>query len=512
MTDDAGPLDPTVSGDDPLSWQIQTATCRLLYRHPSRGAGQAAALVPDAALGFPRISRDRRTYVFTVRRGLHFSDGRPIGPANYATAINRLLSPRLKEEYWRSYVADVVGAHDVIEGRAQRASGLEARGRRLIVRLTAPSGDLVERFAFLAPLCPVPLNLPPQAADILPGSGPYYVAARVPNRSITLRRNPRYRGPLPRRPATIQFVVGGTTSSIFRDADRGRLDVAWAGTPPELMSGALRRYVASAVKRYGINRGRLFRLAHAQTFYLALNSDRPLFRNNPQLRRAVNYALNRREILAQGPASFSAPTDQFLAPSIAGYRDAALYPLDRPDVARARQAARGHLRGGRAVLYVPSTPVGLRRAVVIRKNLAAIGLRIETRSMAFPVLAARITTRGEPFDIAYITWIADYLDPGAWLGLLHGRSIRKTGSGNLSYFDDPQVNRKLTDADRLTGAARYRAFGRLEHEIMREYAPVAPLFNVDSPLLVSGRLGCVMAVAYFLDLGSLCFNPKPSDR
>lgn len=132
--------------------------------------------------------------------------------------------------------------------------------------------------------------------------------------------------------------------------------------------------------------------------------------------------------------------------------------------------------------------------------------------MAFPVLGARITTRGEPFDIAYITWIADYLDPGAWLGLLHGRSIRKTGSGNLSYFDDPQVNRKLTDADRLTGAARYRAFGRLEHEIMRENAPVAPLFNVDSPLLVSGRLGCVMAVAYFLDLGSLCFNPKPSDR
>ena len=45
-------------------------------------------------------------------------------------------------------------------------------------------------------------------------------------------------------------------------------------------------------------------------------------------------------------------TDYYLPSSLTGYIHAPVYPLSRPDVAKARALARGHTRGGHATLYV----------------------------------------------------------------------------------------------------------------------------------------------------------------
>ena len=49
---------------------------------------------------------------------------------------------------------------------------------------------------------------------------------------------------------------------------------------------------------YGVNKSRFFVAPGYQTLCLALNTARPLFANNPQLRRAVNYAIDRHALVA----------------------------------------------------------------------------------------------------------------------------------------------------------------------------------------------------------------------
>ena len=84
-------------------------------------------------------------------------------------------------------------------------------------------------------------------------------------------------------------------------------------------------------------------------------------------------------------------------------------------------------------------------------------------------------------------------------------TIGKAGNANWSYFNSPRWNSALRRASRLTGEARYRAYGRLDVELARDEAP-AVAYGVDSALtLVSARTGCVIVNPY-LDLAAVCLK------
>ena len=109
-----------------------------------------------------------------------------------------------------------------------------------------------------------------------------------------------------------------------------------------------------------------------------LNTSSRLFRSNVPLRRAVNLAVDRN---AFGPGGLGARlTDQVLPPSLPGYHNAKIYPLRRPNLARARQLARGHLRGGKAILYVADQPLVLGIGQTLKQQLSAIGLDVDVRA------------------------------------------------------------------------------------------------------------------------------------
>jgi ABC-type transport system substrate-binding protein len=233
-----------------------------------------------------------------------------------------------------------------------------------------------------------------------------------------------------------------------------------------------------------------------------------LFRGNPRLRRAVNFALDRPEILRQGGYLRGRRTDQLLPPLMPGAADENIYPIRGPDLGTARRLADRHLRGRQAVLYVANEPGALRRADIISSNLAAIGLTVQTQSFPRDELIARAATRGEPFDLILTGSHAAYPDPADIVSrLLDGRSIRARDNFNLSYFDVPAVNRALERAASLGVPRRYETIGRLETEILRRYAPVAPLFHPYNYVLVSERVRCFSSgVALGADYGSFCLN------
>lgn len=483
LAQDIDSLDPalafTVS-----SWGIENATCAPLLRLASSRRG-GIRLVPEAAVARPRVTDGGHTYTFTVRRGLRFSDGSAIAAANFAAAVARFRDPAMRS-YALGLYADVVS--------------IRATGRRLVVRLTRPNGDLPTRFA-LPWTCPVPRGFPvdPAGIDLLVGSGPYRVARRVRGERVVLEPNRFYAGPRRAGIARAELSVVGIGDAAVRAVEQGRADFT-GNVPPELRQ--------ELVGRFGLGRQRLFRVPNAITFYVAMNTSRPLFRGNPRLRRAVNFALDRAEIVrATGNPLGYRRTDQLLSEALPGWRDADLYPLKGPNLRVARRLARGNLRGGRAVLYTGATPFWMRQAEIIRYNLRQIGLGVDVKPFAQSVLQARAGTPGEPYDLAAGLWIADFPDPANMiLPLLSPENARKSsGNLNLSYFDDPGYGRRMVFSARLTGEARFRAFTRLERELLRDAAPVAPLFSASSFVFISPRVGCFhVDRVYWLDLAGVC--------
>ncbi|HEX4929193.1 MAG TPA: ABC transporter substrate-binding protein, partial [Gaiellaceae bacterium] len=63
---------------DVLGWQMLYSTNMFLMNYPDKPAPEGSRLFPEAAAGFPRVSKDGKTYTFTIRSGIKFSDGSPL--------------------------------------------------------------------------------------------------------------------------------------------------------------------------------------------------------------------------------------------------------------------------------------------------------------------------------------------------------------------------------------------------------------------------------------------------
>src|SRR5947199_6548963 len=71
---DVTTLDPQIDYEF-LGGAILWITCVKLVYYPDVPAPRGSQLQPEAAVGLPRVSRDGRTYTFTVRSGFRFNTG-----------------------------------------------------------------------------------------------------------------------------------------------------------------------------------------------------------------------------------------------------------------------------------------------------------------------------------------------------------------------------------------------------------------------------------------------------
>ena len=244
------------------------------------------------------------------------------------------------------------------------------------------------------------------------------------------------------------------------------------------------------ISKYGINHKQFFVEPGLTLKLYALNSSRPLFKDNPELRRAVNIALNRTELVLRGPEQ---PTDQYLPPLVGGFKDHQIYALEG-DTRRAKALAEGHLRTGKAVFYVPDWPQKLSAAQVLQEQLAEIGLAVEIRRLAeFATASAylgRLGNADEPWDLAVVIWTPDYVDPSGYVNRL--LDSQSAGGTNLARFDDGASINLMRRAARRQGSARDNAYTSLDLQLGRDVAPLAPIAVLNEATLVSARTGCVV--------------------
>ncbi len=193
-------------------------------------------------------------------------------------------------------------------------------------------------------------------------------------------------------------------------------------------------------------------------------------------------------------------TDQMLPPALA--RPASIYPLEGADPATARKwLARATIKPTTLVLYANNTPQGVALAQTLVHNLKQIGIDVQVKYFYFNVVAAKIATPGEPFDLALSGWIADYGDAaGFFVPLLY----RGSGVSGVN-LDDPRVNARIEAANRLTGEARRKAWADLDVDLMRDNPPWAPLVHNQIRTFVSRSTGCVLDhPVYSFDIAAAC--------
>jgi oligopeptide transport system substrate-binding protein len=486
------------------SWAVEYATCLKLVSYPDAAGAAGAKLVGEAA-PLPAVTDGGRTLHFQIRAGQRFSNGKTVTAADFAYSISRTLSPVLQSPA-QAYGSAIAGAGAYMSGKAKTLAGVTAKGQTLTIRLEADDPSFVSKLS-MPFFCVVPTGTPivKTGVQTVPGAGPYYIAGRKPGRSTILRRNPFYTGTRPHALAAITLAAGSTDTANALLVRSGKLD----GTLGASFADAAQLY-----SLYGPN-SPAARAGHQQFFvdptlavsFFAMNTSRPTFAS-ADVRRAVNYAIDRTSLARQSGAYAGVPTDHYLAPGLLGSGGTQVYPTTGPDLSRARALAGTAKRT--AVLYTCNLEPCANRAAVITADLAKIGITVETRQFAFPALYAKIGTKDEPFDLADISFAADYPDPGDFLAAqLDSRNIHDTNNSTFAYLNDAKADKLLRTAEAASGPARAAAWQAAEKYLVSDAAPWAAYSFASDRDLYSARVGCqTYQPIYGMDLASLCVKPK----
>jgi peptide/nickel transport system substrate-binding protein len=470
--------DPTLAYGS-ASWQLEYATGLRLFNYPDKPAPIGSKLVPEAAQGFPVISDDGKTYTITVKDGFKFSDGTPVKAENFEYAINRALSPKMQSPV-ATFITDIVGAEDVLDGKATKASGVTVDGNKLTIKLKEPDGGLLAKLGMpFFQAIPTDLPIDSKGVNAYPSAGPYYFASRQVGRSITLKKNPHYTGDRPQNVDQIQIDVNTNVNQSLLQVKANQVDYDMGGLPPTSHS--------QLASQYGVNKEQYQVHPLVETDYMALNTARPMF-STVAMRQAANYAIDRPGLLRTFGAYAGVLTDQILPPGMGGYKNADIYPLQGPDYAKAKQLAAG--KCGDVKLWSSNSPIGTDQAQVLKYNLAQMGCTVEIKLWQGYQIFTVAGKRGADYDVAVLGWSQDYPDPYDFIDvLLNGNNIHAENNNNLAYLNDKDLNAKLAAANKLTGDARYNTYGNLDISIMRDLAPWASVDNRNQRDFVSSSVG-----------------------
>jgi peptide/nickel transport system substrate-binding protein len=282
-------LDPNV-----INFAGQAPLQTLLYNGLTR-YDRKMKVVGDLATSW-RSSPDLKTWWFTLRKGVKYSNGRAFTPEDVRNNILRVLDPKVPSQ--------------------QRANAKDIRSVRVIsptlirMKLGSPSALLPNA---LVDIKMSDTNDVENLAKSGTGTGPYKVAEFVPNQSLRLVPNPYHFGGKACL-QEIEFVRSPDPTAMLTDFKAGGLDVIWQVRPtdvPALQGGSW-----TFLKPPGISGAHVWEL----------DTTSPPF-NDVRARQALSYATNR---IAMNIASFSGLATPSLGNSLISALSPAYYRKLKP--------------------------------------------------------------------------------------------------------------------------------------------------------------------------------------
>jgi peptide/nickel transport system substrate-binding protein len=468
----------------------------LTYRHVSGLGGYK--LVPGLATAMPRISRGGRVYTFKLRKGLRYSNGRAVRASDFKFTIERLYRATSQGVGFYEPIAGAKAYENRCKSRCSGSiGGIRANNKTRTIRitLTSPRGDFMTILALLF-AAPVPSGTPDtdQSTHPIPSTGPYRITSYDPNRGFTMVRN-RFFKPtkfIPQgRPSRITVELIGDANTAVQRVISGRADYTNAAIPADRIASVR-------------SRGQLRLRNAANTYYFWMNTRVAPF-NKLAVRKAVNYAIDRKALNRIVWGGLGHATQNVLPPTYPSYKALNLYPRN---VSRARTLIRqAGVRGDSVTVWARNVSDSVDAAQYYVSVLNSIGfnakLNILPRATYYTTIG-NVSTRAQT---GWARWLEDYPHPLDWFDvLLNGNRITAQDNNNYAWYSNARTNRmieSLKRAPRLTSKVNAR-WTQVERLIMQQ-APWAPWSNRVFPEFFSRGMGCItIQILYGVDYNRIC--------
>lgn len=429
---------------------------------PLYAINAAGQLEPRLAVALPQLSADGLKAQVQLRQGVHFHDGTPFNAAAMVFSLERFLA---------------IGKLSYLLG--DRVSAARAVGPYTIeLTLKRPFSPLAELLSAvnLTPLSPSAyknhrdrfLN------DRFVGTGPYRLSFFTGQQ----QRLEPFAGYWGAKPANggIDLVSLSNSTALYGALQSGEVDVLLSTSLEIDQQAALQRQAAAGSLQVGSGPA-------LEIGYLTMLTDQPPL-NDPRLRQAVAYSLDRNTISRRVTLGLRQPLRELVPPSLKG-SDPQAWPSYNPAKARQLYRQAGYCQGKRLALpltFRSNIPADRMFALTWQAQLQQdLGDCVELEVTGMEATTAYRQLGEGAFPLILLEWMGDFPDADNYLVPLLGceeaqgeRCLKGASAASGSFWAKPGLQQDLERSASVAGPARAALLRRIQRQTAaaNPYLPV----------------------------------------
>jgi oligopeptide transport system substrate-binding protein len=452
-------LDPALSTDSYAVTVIQQVFDGLVQFDKNLN------VVPAIAKSW-KISPDGLTYIFNLRNGVTFHNGREVVAGDFVYSFARILDPATRSSS-SDFFSEILGAKEFLEKKTKEVRGLVAENKYTL------------RIVLAKPYAPFLSILATKGAKVIPkeeversapgfgkfpvGTGPFKFVSMKEETEIVLEANGNYFEGRPYLDKVIfKIFHGSPREEIFLRFKGEELEESFI--PFDEVEGVLKS------KRYILLQKPILSLRmYAMNFQME-----PL--RKPEVRRAIGLAVPKEEIGKEVLKGIGLLTDQIIPLGMPGYKPIMASLKYHPQRASELLRKAGYPDGkgipSIELWSAAKSALAVKEMELIKTSLSRIGIHLNIRyEVQWPKFQELLSSKKAPIFMR--TWYADFPDPDNFLGtLFHSKS-----KYNYTAYHNPEVDRLIEKARRERDYLKRMELYRTIEKIVLEDAPVIPMVN-----------------------------------
>ena len=417
-------------------------------------------VIPDLAQSWD--IPDPVTYVFHLRPGVKFHDGRPLTSADVKYTFDTIIFGTLKTPK---------------RGAFKMVKSVEAPDDSTVIfHLSEPYASLL--YSMVSPeIGIVPRESGPEMAQHPIGTGPFRFVSATTDEEIVLERNENYFGESPKIERLRMRIV---PDAIVRALElrKGSADAVINSLTPDMVVTLAKDRGLAAVQEPGTTMA-----------YLAFNFEDPILAKR-EVRQALAYATDRATIIKYLLRGQARPAQSLLPPNHWAFdADVQQYDFD-PGLAEKMLDAAGYPRGKdgvrlRLTLKTSTDEFTRLTSAAIADQWKRVGVNLELRPLEFATFYMDIT-RGS-FQMYTLRWVGANTDPDIFEYVFGSKRMPPVGA-NRGHYRNAELD-VLLDESRveMDQGKRKEILARVQ-EIVAADEPYINLWYVDNVCVHRDRL------------------------
>jgi len=477
------------NGSDPETLdphRITSITGNTIVRDLCEGLaayGPAGEVVPGLAEKWT-ISDDGKTYTFTLRDGLKWSDGSPFTAADYVWSMQRAVSPATIPGF-PEFLYAIENAREIVQGTMPPESlGVSSPDpRTIVIRLWRPFPDFLDFGVVQRGMFPLQRAAIERHGNdfVRPGNfhctGPFILVEAVPQSHMRLVRNPHYWDAANVKADAIVYYSTEDANTEVRRFRAGELHIT--NTVPATQIEWLRDNLPDSLRI----------VQAASTYYYMPNLKNAPWKDNPDLRRALSMAIDRDALVRGVTRGGEVPAYTVSPLGLRSYEppvpDWATWPREK----QLEEARRLYAQAG----YGPANPLRveiLYNTLERHRQIAvaigamwkqALGVDVVLNNVEWKVLLEMQGAKTYK-DIVRRTWISSF--PFSHLDLLRSTAQPAAAVG----YANPAFDALMAESETIADPEAYRAKVREAEAIAVGETAIIPILHDTFRRLVDPRL------------------------